>query len=83
MFFPAARAAISSSCRRKYDTVQSILLHSWVGRGRISIVFLNELEISTVAEEAEKKTKYAHLVDSYHFVPVVVESLGAFSPEAR
>ena len=42
-------------------------------------------EAGAVAEEAEKKkrTKYAHLEESHHFVPVAVETLGVFGPEAR
>ena len=38
-----------------------------------------------MAEEAEKKkrAKYAHLEESHHFVPVAVETLGVFGPEAR
>ena len=41
-------------------------------------------EEGTVASEAErrKKAKYAHLEPSHHFVPITVETLGAFSPEA-
>ena len=37
------------------------------------------------AEEAEKKkrTKYAHLEESHYFVPVAVETMGVFGPEAR
>ena len=42
-------------------------------------------EAGLVAEEAEKKkrTKYAHLEESHYFVPVAVETLGVFGPEAR
>ena len=38
-----------------------------------------------VAEKAEKKkrTKYAHLEESHYFVPVAVETMGVFGPEAR
>ena len=37
------------------------------------------------AEEAErrKKVKYSHLESSYCFIPVAVETLGVFGPEAR
>ena len=37
-----------------------------------------------MAERAEilKISEYAHLDSSYHFVPVAVETLGVFGPEA-
>ena len=37
-----------------------------------------------VASEAErrKRAKYAHLNPSHHFMPIAVETLGAFGPEA-
>ena len=37
------------------------------------------------ADEAEKrkKTKYSHLEASHLFIPVAVETLGVFGPEAR
>ena len=40
-------------------------------------------EVGAVASEAErgKKAKYAHLEPSHHFVPIAVETLGAFGPE--
>ena len=42
-------------------------------------------EAGVVAEEAErrKKVKYSHLESSYCFIPVAVETLGVFGPEAR
>ena len=42
-------------------------------------------EPGAVAEEAElrKKAKYSHLEASHHFVPVAVETMGVFGPEAR
>ena len=41
-------------------------------------------EAKAVASEAEskKRAKYAHLNPSHHFVPIAVETLGAFGPEA-
>ena len=41
-------------------------------------------EAKAVASEAErrKRTKYAHLNPSHHFVPIAVETLSAFGPEA-
>ena len=38
----------------------------------------------TVAQQAEwaKRTKYAHLDASHHFVPVAVETSGVLGPEA-
>ena len=38
-----------------------------------------------MAEEAErrKKTKYAHLGVNHFFIPVAIETLGVFGPEAR
>ena len=41
-------------------------------------------EAGAVASEAErrKRAKYAHLNPSHHFVPIAVETLGAFGPEA-
>ena len=41
-------------------------------------------EAKAVASEAEskKRAKYAHLNPSHHFVPMAVETLGAFGPEA-
>ena len=42
-------------------------------------------EAGAVAEEAErrKKAKYAHLEASHYFVPVAIETLGVYGPEAR
>ena len=42
-------------------------------------------EAGVVAEEAErrKKVKYSHLESSYCSIPVAVETLGVFGPEAR
>ena len=42
-------------------------------------------EAGLVAEEAERRKKviYSHLECSYCFIPVVVETLGVFGPEAR
>ena len=42
-------------------------------------------EAGAVAEEAErwKKAKYSHLERSHCFIPVAVETLGVFGPEAR
>ena len=41
-------------------------------------------EAGAVASEAQrrKRAKYAHLNPSHHFVPIAVETLGAFGPEA-
>ena len=38
-----------------------------------------------MAEEAErrKKVKYTHLETSHFFIPIAVETLGVFGPEAR
>ena len=40
-------------------------------------------EAVSVADEAGKKAKYTHLEASYYFMPVAVESLGAFGPGAQ
>ena len=40
-------------------------------------------EAGAVADEVERKKKYAHLENSHHFVPVAVETLGVFGSEAR
>ena len=50
-----------------------------------SYITLASREAGAVAEEAEKKkrTKYAHLEESHYFVPVAVETMGVFGPEAR
>ena len=42
-------------------------------------------EAGAVVEEAEgrKKAKYSHLERSHCFIPVTVETLGVFGPEAR
>ena len=42
-------------------------------------------EAGAVAEEAEqrKKVKYSHLERSHCFIPVAVETLSVFGPEAR
>ncbi len=41
-------------------------------------------EARAVAEEAERKNraKYGHLEESHYFIPVAVETLGVFGPEA-
>ena len=50
-----------------------------------SYTALSTREAGAVAEEAErrKNIKYAHLEHDHHFIPVAVESLGVFSPQAK
>lgn len=45
----------------------------------------SSVEAGKVAKEAEdlKTAKYSHLTANYHFVPVAIETLGAFGPSAR
>ena len=47
-----------------------------------SYTSLNTRKAGAVANGAEKKAKYAQLEASYHYVPIVVESLGVFGTEA-
>ena len=49
-----------------------------------SYITLASREAGAVAEaEKKKRTKYAHLEESHYFVPVAVETMGVFGPEAR
>ena len=41
-----------------------------------------EASVSTAHAESLKVTKYAHLSSAYHCVPIAVETLGAYGPEA-
>ena len=50
-----------------------------------SYSFLATRKAGAVAEEAmrRKKAKYSHLERSHCFIPLAVETLGVFGPEAR
>ena len=46
------------------------------------VLAAREPRVVAVDGESKKHSKYAHLESTHHFVPVVVETLGALGPEA-